>query len=196
MLLGLTRDLALHVYTMAKYYCRAPRPIDFTMKVQPMIQTPEHSSYPSGHATEAFALATVMHRLATGESAAAALKKSPGPMLFRIAHRIAANRTVAGVHFPVDSASGAWVGCHIGELVYAFASGQPFQTAPGPDLTVPDRNGHTKDFLLSTFDFSQTGIPVTPVALGVVRELWTRAAEEWPGAPAALPAALTAGGQQ
>ena len=80
-----------------------------------MIPTPDHSSFPSGHAAEAFALATVMHRLMTGDAATEGLQVWAMP--FRLAHRIAVNRTVAGLHFPVDSAAGAIVGCAIGDAV-------------------------------------------------------------------------------
>ena len=85
-----------------------------------MIQTPEHSSFPSGHSTEAFALATIVHRLMTGKSAAHGLKNSH--IAFRMAHRIAVNRTVAGVHFPVDSAAGSKLGCVLGEAGIALCS--------------------------------------------------------------------------
>ena len=43
---------------------------------------------------------------------------------FKVAARIAENRTVAGVHFPVDSLAGAVMGIAIGELVIAHCTGQ------------------------------------------------------------------------
>lgn len=70
-----------------------------------MIQIPDHSTYPSGHAMEAFAIATVLHCLSTGNGPRHGVKEQALP--FRLAHRIAVNRTVAGVHFPVDSLAGA-----------------------------------------------------------------------------------------
>jgi len=41
-----------------------------------------------------------------------------GDMLMRQAARVAINRTVAGVHFPVDSVSGAILGLTLAEYVY------------------------------------------------------------------------------
>ena len=46
-----------------KHHCSSPRPIVYAPQVYPSIQTPSHSTYPSGHATEAFAIATIFHAL-------------------------------------------------------------------------------------------------------------------------------------
>ena len=104
-----------------KFFCRAARPVDLAAQVQPMIQTPDHSSFPSGHAAEAFAIATVLHHLAAGRrpDQGAAAEALP----FKLAHRIATNRTVAGVHFPVDSLAGALLGCRIGALMILLGGG-------------------------------------------------------------------------
>ena len=42
----------------------------------------------------------------------------------RLATRIAINRTVAGVHYPVDSAAGAVLGMTLGEYIFARATGE------------------------------------------------------------------------
>ncbi|PWK57929.1 PAP2 superfamily protein [Silicimonas algicola] len=111
-----------------KHFCRAPRPVDYATHIQPMIQTPDHSSYPSGHAIEVFAAATVLARLTTGLGPKAAMTETTARgrragMAFRLAHRIATNRSIAGVHFPVDSGAGAVAGCLLGEAVYRVATG-------------------------------------------------------------------------
>jgi hypothetical protein len=84
-----------------KHALAVPRPIEYSSQVQPMIPTPGHGSLPSGHSTQAFTIANVM---------AALFDTQPDPVfrqqLMRQAHRVAVNRTVAGVHFPVDSAAG------------------------------------------------------------------------------------------
>ena len=103
-----------------KHYCRSLRPIDMSSMVHPIVQTPDHSSFPSGHAMETFAAATVLDRLARGRA------YDPDGRLslpFQIAHRIATNRTVAGVHFPIDSMAGALIGCRIGDAVWRMAHG-------------------------------------------------------------------------
>ncbi|MBX3529117.1 MAG: phosphatase PAP2 family protein [Rhizobiaceae bacterium] len=122
-LLTVTQALTINLEMMVKHLCWLPRPLDLSPNVQPMVQTPDHSTFPSGHATEAFAIATVFHRLTTGESIVEGMRHRSLPI--RLAHRIATNRTIAGLHFPVDSAAGAMLGCAIGEALHALCSGQP-----------------------------------------------------------------------
>jgi hypothetical protein len=82
-------------------------------QVQPMILSPGHGSLPSGHATEAHIVAHVLWSLLT---AADATKTYPWfDQLMRQAARVAINRTIAGVHFPVDSAAGQVLGLALGE---------------------------------------------------------------------------------
>ena len=52
--------LAQFVHFRAKHALACRRPIEFSAQVQPMIPTPTHGTLPSGHATEAFMLATVL----------------------------------------------------------------------------------------------------------------------------------------
>jgi len=92
--------------------CR--RPAEFAPQVQPMIPTPGHGALPSGHATEAFAVARVLLALAPDRFGG-----QLDEMLMRQAARIAINRTIAGVHFPVDSAAGQMLGLVIGEYLLA-----------------------------------------------------------------------------
>ncbi|MCX7646466.1 MAG: phosphatase PAP2 family protein [Rhodobacteraceae bacterium] len=172
-LMEVVRSAAVHVETLMKFYCRQQRPYDFSMQVQPMIQTPDHSAFPSGHAMEAFALATLLTRLARGEGARAAVRDFRLP--FVLAHRIATNRTVAGVHFPVDSRAGAFVGCLLGEAFAALASGA---RPGGGQLAIrPDEN---PDFTLA-----QLHADLPPPGGGraarheVVAWFWARALAEW-----------------
>lgn len=196
MLLDVARSLAIHVETPMKFFCPAVRPNEYAMEVQPMIQTPDHSTYPSGHAMEAFAIATVLHRLSSGKGPAKGIKSRALP--FRLAHRIAVNRTVAGVHFPVDSLAGAWVGCFVGELIHAFAITGAIHTndLPKPELERKKQDNeavpcHDKpewerpdDFQLPGF-LSYFAEPSwtrhTIEKIGVAQEIWRRARKEWPG---------------
>jgi len=107
--------LAQFVEFRFKHALACRRPNEYSAQIQPIIPTPEHGSLPSGHATESFALADVLMHL---------LKASPNPVyhqdgyccqLLRQAARVAINRQVAGVHFPVDSAAGALLGLTLGE---------------------------------------------------------------------------------
>jgi hypothetical protein len=87
--------------------------------VQPMVPAPLHGTLPSGHATEAFMFAFVLRALLRDAWSRQhgwdeeRFKSSWSDMLLRQAERVAINRTVAGVHFPVDSAAGFALACSL-----------------------------------------------------------------------------------
>ncbi|MEI7444685.1 MAG: phosphatase PAP2 family protein [Burkholderiales bacterium] len=99
-----------------------PRPAELSPQVQPMLLTPGHTTFPSGHSTEAHLIAFILERLIGPGS-------GWGPMLrdqlARQAGRIAVNRTVAGVHYPVDSAVGCLLGTVLGEFMLARCGANP-----------------------------------------------------------------------
>ncbi|MGL5012575.1 MAG: phosphatase PAP2 family protein, partial [Paracoccaceae bacterium] len=143
-----------------KFQCSLPRPYDFASEVQPIIGTPSHSTYPSGHATEAFAFAAVLcglRHMAAGaaDPVAAVLADLTAPdgatrsetLPFRLAARIADNRTVAGVHFPVDSAHGALLGLSTGLAVLGACMGTP----PVMPVWKADGQDWVTDFSLGEF---------------------------------------------
>ena len=79
-----------------------------------MILTPGHASLPSGHSTENHMVAWVLWQVYY----AAYVANSDalwGVQLIRLAARIAINRTIAGLHFPVDSAVGQMLGLSLAE---------------------------------------------------------------------------------
>lgn len=191
-LLAATLRLAILMEMPVKHFCRAPRPMDYAVEVMPMIQTPDHSSFPSGHAMEVHAVATVLHRLMTGESAKQGL--TAGALPFRIAQRIATNRTVAGVHFPVDSAAGAVLGCQLGEAIYREICGEATEAADGVDLSfqmalvatgaaaeLPETADMTRDWLARRVVHQAAAVPEAGSILG---QFWLRAQAEWPQPPA------------
>lgn len=189
-----------------KYLCSVRRPVDLSPQVQPVIGTPGHSAYPSGHATEAFAMAAILAVLRlhadgvpsdklvatlqekltpVGESAQAS---EPVILLFRLAARIADNRTVAGVHYPLDSAHGGLLGF---ALALAFIS---HCLGGGPDHAVPewkaDANTWSGDFTLRKWCAALHGsggddwrAGATSVAEAkdwhVLPPLWRAALAEW-----------------
>ena len=59
-LMALAMDLSTAVVQRIKLISTPPRPNMLSDQVQPMIPTPLHASYPSGHATQAFALAMLL----------------------------------------------------------------------------------------------------------------------------------------
>jgi hypothetical protein len=90
-----------------------------------MILTPGHGSLPSGHSTEAHTGAYVLWNLL--KAAQPAPNPPPNPLwseeLMRQAARVAINRTIAGLHFPVDSAAGQTLGLTLGEYFVSRCTG-------------------------------------------------------------------------
>jgi membrane-associated phospholipid phosphatase len=212
-LIGALYDTVIGVEQRMKHLCSVPRPIDLSPRIQPIIATPGHSAYPSGHATEAFAHATILAALhlsattpAEGLIDAVLAKLSPAVesapvtdpviLLYRLAARIADNRTIAGVHYPVDSAHGALLGL---ATTLAFVGhclgGGPLRRVPE---WVADANDWDGDFTLRKWCAALGGTAHqgwrsgwTEVAEAepwqVLPQLWQAAVAEWsiPVAPEA-----------
>ena len=135
-------------------------------------------------------MSTVFARLLTGLGPKDALSAPPDDdkgrmagMAFRLAHRIATNRTVAGVHFPVDNASGAVVGCGIGEAMYRLATGTSgwpsltdvaFSTVPESEPPFDLTLRWLRDILPSDATTGASGDDAT-----ILGKLWKEAAAEW-----------------
>jgi hypothetical protein len=178
-----------------KFHASLPRPFDFAPDVQPVIQTPAHGTYPSGHATEAFAFAAILAALkhaglGAADPVGAVLADLASPtgatrfetLPFRLAARIADNRTVAGVHFPVDSAHGALLGLSCG-LAFLGSAMPIVTTLPG---WVADggtwMSDFTLDLLLSAMPGWKTVATVTmpgAAPTGMLATLFAKAQAEW-----------------
>jgi hypothetical protein len=102
-----------------KHQLACARPHEMAPNLLPMIDVPSHGSLPSGHAGEsALVAALLMHLMASGPA-------SPRVMLHRMALRIAENRVVAGVHFPVDSLAGRLLGEAVADYLLAGVGERP-----------------------------------------------------------------------
>ena len=113
-----------------KYLLAVKRPIELSPQVQPMITTPTHGSLPSGHATEAFVMARMIWKLLLTSNAPQYTAGGHwGEMLMRLAARVATNRTVAGVHYPIDSAAGAVLGLTIADYVHGMCTGDDWTSS-------------------------------------------------------------------
>lgn len=104
-------QLCVYVEMRFKQAMGCFRPIEFNAQVQPMITTPGHGTFPMGHASQAYAVAYVLKQL---------LNLDPNyplvmDQLDRQAARIATNRIIAGMHFPVDAMAGTMLGIALGE---------------------------------------------------------------------------------
>jgi hypothetical protein len=186
-LLGLVFALANHVEMRFKQVFAVVRPVEFSPQIQPMIPTPGHGSYPSGHATEAFTAATFLNALLSAARPGAAQADSRAAtraQLQRQAYRIAVNRTVAGVHYPVDSALGRVLGNSLGEYLVGRCTGDSFKQREflGSEYTGP--GGAARDFLLQdSIDNGEAGRQVGPaftVPTGpMMAWMWEEALKEW-----------------
>ncbi len=98
------------------------------------------------------------------------------PQLQRLAARTSINRTVAGVHFPVDSAAGQALGQSLGEYFVGYCSG-------------PKWKWHTRTLVATDIDFLGETLPPAGTEVeaqrpmqydeSVVRWGWKAAKAEW-----------------
>jgi undecaprenyl-diphosphatase len=102
--------IALIVVLFAKVVAAAPRPFVTFAEVQPLVIESPYSSFPSGHATIFFALATAVWMY----------HRRLGYFFMVCAVLIAISRVMAGVHYPVDVIFGAAIGIFIAWLSTTF----------------------------------------------------------------------------
>lgn len=168
--------LSSSVVQRFKHQFVCPRPIEYSSLVQPVIPTPGHRSFPSGHSTQAFFVARLLKLLA-GARCSEVMEEQ----LQAQAARIAQNREVAGVHFPVDSMAGCLLGdtlaWHLaavgsqGEL--ARCSGRFDARGGSTQLRGPGMDYGT--FQRRQADVDQASRP----RASTVAWLWKAAREEW-----------------
>ena len=84
-----------------------PRPSQICPALLPPIQVPGHSSWPSGHSTQAHFMKNCMLRVFAATAMSAADQAVWKSDLSILADSIARNREIAGVHYPKDSEGGA-----------------------------------------------------------------------------------------
>jgi hypothetical protein len=93
----------------AKLYLDVPRPSTHSLgsSITPMVPIPNHQSFPSGHASYAWAIAELMVNIME-------FKSEQQTYLFDLAAHIAANREDAGLHTVLDSGAGELLGTAVG----------------------------------------------------------------------------------
>ncbi len=125
-------------------------------------------------------MATVINHLESGKYP----NEDSDKQVFRLAHRIAVNRTVAGLHFPVDSAAGAALGCAIGSALIALAQGTDKAEHRVYSFKKEDHYGADNDFHQKAMrELVSSGEPANkPKAVSVSDiyvDYWKAAREEW-----------------
>jgi acid phosphatase (class A) len=87
------------VLEFKEYFNRA-RPSSVIPEINPILPVPWHASYPSGHATQSFVIASMMANHFPKYS-----KK-----LFNLAFQVGLNREIAGLHYRSDTLAGFELG--------------------------------------------------------------------------------------
>jgi hypothetical protein len=190
-LLDMALRLANFVEHRLKQAHASRRPIEHSPQIQPIILTPGHSAFPSGHGTEAFMIAYILWRLQT--TVAPAKNVLWLEELMRQAARVAINRTVAGVHFPVDSAAGQLLGLTLGDYFIRRCGigGGNFNAwrFDGERFTMPPPNNDfdwrllydaVNDARLSAQFTDQIAGAPAPQTSPLLQWLWGKAVAEWP----------------
>ncbi|HXV94290.1 MAG TPA: hypothetical protein VD813_13380, partial [Pseudonocardia sp.] len=136
-------------------------------------------------AAEADAAGPIADAAFLGRARSAAKGREPR---FKLAARIAINRTVAGVHFPVDSAAGAVLGVTLGEYLVARATGRTTtnrRTFDGRRYGEEDFDPAVLAGLLEAGEYGRTSAGVVATAQAPVggaspllEWLWTQAMQE------------------
>ena len=168
--------LSSSVVQRFKHQFVCPRPIEYSPLAQPVIQTPGHRSFPSGHSTQAFFVARLLKLLA-GARCSAVMEEQ----LQAQAARIAQNREVAGVHFPVDSMAGCLLGDTLAWHLAAVGSqGELARYAGRFDAREDPTQMHGAAMAYDRFQHRENDVdkPARPRA-STVAWLWNMAREEW-----------------
>lgn len=182
---------ASFVVQKVKQMMGCPRPSTFKKTVQPMIPNPGHSTFPSGHATEAFMMARVLQELL------ALTTKEEKALLQAQANRIALNRVVAGVHFDIDTIAGRMLGeCLAEYFLWRCSALKQFAPRSLGDVTGSERFEYEKPMdgmksSLSYITVEKMGRAVLPPN-GNLDKLWDAARAECVQ-PSASPSLATAG---
>jgi PAP2 superfamily len=181
-LVNMVLQFCVYVEMRFKHALACWRPVEYNAQVQPMITTPGHGSFPSGHATQAYAVAHVLKSLLGLNQPHTVIEQ-----LERQAARIATNRVVAGVHFPVDSMAGRMLGVALGEYFVGRCTGgktlmgRKFLAAGIDGASGTDFNpfNTAQDLAGSAFYSEAAG---GSIALsGLMKHVWKAAEDEWDG---------------
>ncbi|MBP6781061.1 MAG: phosphatase PAP2 family protein, partial [Ottowia sp.] len=190
-LAALLMTLVNAVEMRLKHAFACPRPVEQSPQVQPLIPTPGHASWPSGHATEIYATVELLKMLLPARLMTPLMQAQ----LDRLAARVAVNRTVAGVHYPVDSAAGRLLGTALGRFFAARCGSAVTPTATDAQATVDHwgfdgpafvgPGGAMLDFdprvsLVNGAPYYRHTASATAIAFSPMLHLvWSKTLEEW-----------------
>ena len=183
-LVALGLSMTVSVEMRMKHMFAVPRPVSLSPQIQPMIPTPGHGSWPSGHSTECFMVARLLQTLLEAANGTGARYEA---QLQRFAARAAVNRTVAGLHYPVDSAVGRLLGTALAEFFIARCTGSDHlheRGFLGPQFQGPGGAPIDFDPRVSMTDnksgYYEYGSPTHPIPRSnLLAFVWQKACAEW-----------------
>jgi membrane-associated phospholipid phosphatase len=160
-LLEVAHGVAVHVAMALKHGIAARRPAQCSSLVMPVIATPGHGALPSGHATLAAMQAELLAALLYPSGGSFA--KHQSTQLDRLVRRIAFNRVVAGVHFPLDSLAGYALGCQLARLLHGMSrlDIKPEQSTQHAPAVVDDKVIESLDADLELKELGNKRLPST-----------------------------------
>jgi acid phosphatase (class A) len=97
-LIRIARRVGEHVVMCLKEQYQQARPSQVCPAIMPLIEVPAHPSFPAGHALQS-------HLISKCLEAAKRTRNQP-QMLFHLSRRVALNRIIAGLHYPLDNEAG------------------------------------------------------------------------------------------
>jgi hypothetical protein len=183
-LINLVLQVCVFIEMRFKHALACWRPVEYNAQIQPMITTPGHGSFPSGHATQIYAVAHVLKSLLNDLNAS---YPTVTGQLDRQAARIATNRVIAGVHFPVDSMAGRMLGVALGEYFVARCTGgqtlmgRKFIATGIDGLPATDFNPFNANQRLDSGPFYSETPGGTVAKSTLMGHLWDKAQAEWAG---------------
>ena len=101
-------------YGLKQWIGRSRPPLVYPLP-KPLVSVPHDGSFPSGHASIAFACATVLSRFVPRGT----------PAFFLLAAAIAFSRVYVGVHYPLDVVGGALLGLAVATALRLLVAGRP-----------------------------------------------------------------------
>ena len=161
-----------------KHGLAVPRPSEHSSQVQPMLEVPLHPAYPAGHSLEAHVSATLLGALAK----APALQQR---LLRRLATRIAENRVVAGLHFPIDCTAGRLMGDALASYFLAICRpdsgwrGGCFDGAALDPATAGEQEFSARLEAFEDDADNAMGLAGGGPQLPLLQKLWSLAEAEW-----------------
>ena len=183
-------QFAMFVEMRFKHELACWRPADYSPQVQPMVSTPGHGILPSGHCVEAYVIKEVLEALLGLTAPDGDAESQLHAQFERTAARIATNRVVAGVHFPIDNMAGRLLGTVLGRYFVFFCEGArapsseflgPTRTFRGdtcPEDVEFDPQGQDLDDLPGIYESGAKDFPDIAVQASVLTELWKSARDE------------------